>query len=615
MARNIKKDVKKHKEVSYTNKEFTSLRNELRNHALTHFSDNIIDFSDASLGGLLIDMGAYVGDVLTYYLDHQFNENSIENAVERSNIERLIREAGVDIPAAAPAYVEVKISMIVPAQLVKGEYVPNTTSLPIVGRNSTFSTADGIEFTLLDNLNFADLDNEGNLVANFTPGLINAASQIVNFEISRTAICSSAKLKTETFSISDKLIPFRTITLSESDVNEIVLVSDTNGDNYYEVDALSQDTVFRAITNVSYDRSDVPFRLEVLHAPKRFIKIRSVDTGDTTLRFGAGDESAFDEDIIPDPSEHAIRLFGDRTTFSTVAIDPNSFLTTQTLGVSPRNTKLSVTYRHGGGLAHNVSSGEINSVKKLTTTFNSALSPVVASSVRSSTVVLNLKNATGGEDEPSIEELRNIAIFNRNAQNRIVTREDLIARVYSMPSNFGRVFRVAVADNPRNPRGAQLFVLSRNSKGKLVTSTDTLKINLARYLNKFRLVSDSVDILDASIINLAFRYGITIEKGYRQEIVVSAVNSSLKSYFETKKTQINKPIIISELNNLIINTPGVVSLLYLVATNRTGVFEERSYSDYHFHVKANTDRGMIFPPAGGMFEVKFPDDDIIGKVV
>lgn len=615
MARNIKKEVKKHKDVSYTNKDFKSLRNELRNHALTHFSDSMVDFSDASLGGLILDLGAYVGDVLTYYMDHQFNENSIENAVERFNVERLIREAGVDIPAPAPAYVEVKLSIIVPSQLIAGEYVPNPTALPVIGRNSIFGTPSGVDFTLLDDIDFNQRKEDNTLVATYKVGALNNDGTPANFEVERVGICSSAKIKTEVFTIGSDLVPFRTIDLSEVDVNEIVMVTDTNGDHYHEVDTLSQDTVFKSLTNTSYDRADVPYRLEVLHAPKRFVTIRSADTGKTTLRFGSGDEQAFDEDVIPDPSEHAIRLFGDRTTFPTITVDPNSFLTTQTLGISPRNTSLSVTYRHGGGLSHNVSAGEISSIKSLVTRFNSAVSPVVASEVRSSTLVLNLKNATGGEDEPSLEELRNIAIFNRNAQNRIVTREDLIARVFSMPSNFGRVFRVAVADNPRNPRGAQLFVISRNSAGKLVTSTDTLKTNLARYLNKFRLVSDSADILDARIINIGFKYNITIEKGYRQEIVVSAINSSLNTFFNTKNFQINKPIILSEIENLIINTPGVVSLLSMSIVSRSGVFKERLYSDFDFNVLQNLDRGLLFPPDGGIFEVKFPEDDIEGRVV
>lgn len=612
MAKNIKKDVQKHKERSYTNKDFKSLRNELRRYALTHFSDNIIDFSDASMGGLILDLASYVGDVMTFYMDHQFNENSIENAVERSNIERLIRESGLDIPGAAPAYASINLEIVVPAVLINGEYVPQSIALPIIKANSVFSTPSGKDFTLMNDVNFALRDDESKLLASVTIGN-QTGGRPTSFVLVAPGIVASSKIATETFTISDELIPFRTITLAQENINEIITTIDSSGDNYYEVDTLSQDTVFRMYENNAYDNIDVPFRMELLHAPKRFIKIRSSNTGMTTLRFGSGNEEAFDEDVIPDPSEHAITLFGDRKALTTVAIDPNSFLATQTLGISPKNTTLTVVYRHGGGLSDNVPAGNISSVKTLITTFNTSLSPAIEASVRASTDVINPKRASGGEDEPTLEELRNIAIFNRSAQNRIVTREDLIARVYSMPSNFGRVYRVAVSDNPRNPRGAQLHILSRGNSGNLVTSTDTLKQNLAKYLNKFRLVSDAIDILDAIIVNIGIEYGITVEKGYRSQVVLAAVNSKIISYFKVDKFQINKPIIIGEVENLILNVPGVVSIINLNVVNKKNVQNNKIYNTYSFDIKQNLDRGMIFPPIGGIFEVKFPNDDVQGR--
>tara|TARA_R110000824_G_scaffold62352_2_gene165146 strand:+ start:47668 stop:49512 length:1845 start_codon:yes stop_codon:yes gene_type:complete len=614
MARNIKKEVQKHKDRSYTNKDFNSLRNELRRYALTHFSDNVIDFSDSSMGGLILDLASYVGDVMTFYMDHQFNENSIENAVERSNVERLIREAGLELPGASPSYSDVNLSIVVPSQLVNGEYVPQAAALPIVKRNSVFSTATGVEFVLLEDVNFGHLDDEASLTANVRIGALSSGNP-VNFVLTKNGIASSSKITTEAITIEDKLIPFRMVTLAQENVTEIISVTDTFGDSYYEVDTLSQDTVFKTFENNSYDATDVPFRMELLHAPKRFVKIRSANTGKTSLRFGSGNESAFDEDVIPDPSEHAIRLFGDRSSLSTVAIDPNSFLTTQTLGISPQNTTLSITYRYGGGLSHNVSAGSIASVKVLLTSFNSSLAASTEASVRASTAVINLRRASGGEDEPTLEELRNVAIFNRNSQNRIVTREDLIARVYSMPSNFGRVFRVAVADNPRNPRGAQLHIISRTNNGNLVTSTDTLKQNLAKYLNKFRLVSDAIDILDAIVVNIGINYSVTVEKGYRSPVVLGAISSKLASYFNIRSFQINKPIIVGEIENLILNIPGVVSLISINIVNKTNVQDNKIYGTYNFDIKQNLDRGMLFPPIGGIFEVKYPNEDITGRGV
>lgn len=615
MAKNVKKEIKKYKEVSYTNKDFNSLRNELRRYMQTHFSDSIVDFSDSSLGGMLVDLGAYVGDIMTYYLDHQFNEINIETAIERENIERLIRDAGVKIPAAAPAYCEVNITINVPAVVSGGEYVPDPLALPIIKANSVFSTSGGIKFYLLDSLDFSETNDLGNLVAEKSIANITSSGIVNNFFLTRKALVSSAEVTSESFSIENKLVPFRRITLKEDNVNEIISVIDSSGDNYYEVDSLSQDTVFYAATNIENDRDDTPYRMELRHAPKRFITSRSINTGKTTLRFGSGDEDSFDEDVVPDPSEHSISLYGDKKSFHSITIDPNSFLTTQTLGIAPRDTTLTITYRYGGGVNHNVSAGSINSVKTLTTQFPNGTPPSVENSVRGSLRVINLKNASGGEDEPTLDSMRQVAIFNRSSQNRIVTREDLIARIYSLPSKFGRVFRAAVSDNPQNYQSAQLHIISRNSKNKLSLSSDTLKKNLAKYLNEFRIISDAIDILDAIIVNISIRYSVTVEKGYRQDIVIADLNNKIKNLLKIENMQINKPIVVSEIENIIINTPGVVSLLNLNIASRSGIYNGNMYSDYQFNVMQNIDRGMLFPPLGGMFEIKYPGDDIVGSVV
>jgi hypothetical protein len=616
MAKNIKKEIKKHKQISLVNKDFNSLRNELQRYARTHFSENIVDFSDASLGGLILDIGAYVGDVMTYYIDHQFNENSIENAIEISNIERLVREAGIKIPSASPAYAQVDISIVVPSQLVNGVYVPKTNALPIVKKNSIFSTSNNIEFVLLQDVDFRKQNSAGQLVATIRAGSISGGIP-TNFILTLSSDVSSAKINTERFEIPDTRTSFRTITLAKDNVNEIISVYESCGDEYFEVDTLSQDTVFKVRENTRNDNEVANSRIEMLHAPKRFIATRSINTGKTTLRFGAGSEEEFDEDIIPDPSEHAIRLFGDRSSIPTVSIDPNSFLTTQTLGISPRNTTLTINYRSGGGLNHNVAAGAISSVKTLITEFATATTAIDESRVRASLTVINRKSAKGGEEEPTIEELRNIAIFNRSAQNRIVTREDLIARVYSLPSNFGRVFRVGVSDNPNNPRGALLYIISRDANRKLTISSDTLKQNLAKYLNQFRLVSDGIDILDAKIINIGLNYTVTVEKGYRQEIVLTNINERLKKYFQIEKMHINKPIIIGEIENIILNSPGVVSVLSLTPVNKRGndTRTSNAYSSEDYNPLSYIDRGYLFPPEGGIFEVKFPQDDITGRVL
>lgn len=613
MAKNIKKEISKHKDISYSNRDFESIRNELKRYTSTHFNQNVVDISDASLAGLLIDLASYVGDVMSYYIDHQFNESSLETAVEQENVERLIRAAGTPIAGPGPAIVEVTFRARIPATIIAGEYVPNRTYLPKIKKETIVSSNSGIDFTLMDNIDFAEVDQDNNLVASYRVGQLSGNVPL-NFICERKGVCTSAKTTQERFTLGDKIVPFRTLTLTNSNVTEIIHVYDADGDPYYEVESLTQDTVFKRFANSRSDAEYSPQRLHIQHAPKRFVTTRSGVTGKTTLRFGSGDDMAFDEDIVPDPSEHAVTLYGDRQTTSKISIDPNSFLETQTLGISPRNTTITVNYRHGGSVRHNVAAASINSVKTLITTFSTATPTSIATSIRSSMTVVNENPAAGGEDAPTLEDLRTIALFSKNSQNRVVTREDLLARVYAMPTNFGRVFRASVRDNPNNPQAAQLHILSRDSNGKLMLSPDTLKENLGFFLSKFRLVSDAIDILDASIVNIGINYTVTVDAAMNSETTLNVVNAKLGEYFKVKKWQIDQPIVTGEIENIILNTLGVVSILELSFVGIHGVHNGLIYSDFAFDTKRHMDRGYIFPPRGGIFEVKFPNEDIVGKV-
>lgn len=613
MAKNIKKEISTKKDVSYTSKDFESLRNDLKRFSSVHFGDLVKDTSDASLAGLLIDLAAYVGDVNSYYLDYQFNESSLETAVEQQNLERKIREAGVEIAGVSPAIGFINFSIIVPAKLLEGEYVPNRDYLPKIKSETIFGSLAGVDFNLLEDIDFSETDSDGNLLSEFLVNKISGGIP-VNFKLTREGVVSSSKLSTQTFNISNSFKPFRSITVSGANVNEIVRVVDSDGDDYYEVQSLTQSTVFKREVNTRADTEYAPERIKLIHAPKRFITRRSSATGNITLQFGSGNELNFDEDVIPDPSEHAIKLFGDRKTLNKVVIDPNSFLGTQTLGISPRNTVITVTYRSGGGLSHNVSSRQITSIKTLITDFGTSTPTSIASSVRASSTVINPKPCSGGEDEPSLEALRQIALLNRNSQNRIVTREDLIARVYSMPAKFGRVFRTSVRDNPNNPQAAQLYVLSRDRNKALMISPDSLKESLSVYLSQFRLVSDAIDILDASIVNIGISYTVTINVEATSGVVIAAINSKLSDYLKIENYQIDQPIKIGEIENIILNTVDVDAITNITFSNKTGIEADRVYSNYVYDPQRNIDRGYLFPPRGGIFEMKYPNFDIIGKI-
>lgn len=617
MAKNVKKQIKLEKDVSYLNKDFDSFRSELVRYANTYYSDKITDFTDNGLGGLLVDMAAYVGDSLAYYLDHQFNELNIETAVENKNVQKLIRNAGVKITGVAPSFAIVNISVQIPAEYYNFEYIPKRSVLPKVLSETTFGSRGGITFTLLSDVDFGERDSDGNLIATSIIGSLDANGNPASFVLTRQGEVTSATTIIETHSLDDQFIPFRTISLRQTDVSEILDIRDSNENIYYEVESLTQDTVFVRSQNNSSDAAEVQDRIQLLPAPYRFTSNFNRETGRTTIQFGSGRAEVFDDDVIPDPSDYALPLYGDRKTFNRVSIDPNSFLDSRTLGVSPRSTTMTIRYRRGGGLDHNVAQGTINSVINLSLNYTATVSASENVAIRGSLSVSNPNPALGGEDEPTLDELRVVAINQRNAQARVVSKDDLIARVYSLPNRFGRVFRAAVRDNPRNPLASILYVISRDRNGELIESPDTLKENLASYINQFRLISDAIDILDAPVINVGVNYTVAIEKNYNYNQVLRQINSEISRYMNIKNFQIDQPINKTDLLNLIVNVEGVLSMLSLeiIPKNSGNSTGSLTYSSFIFNPRENTDRGMVFPSPGGIFEVKYPQTDIVGRAI
>ena len=283
--------------------------------------------------------------------------------------------------------------------------------------------------------------------------------------------------------------------------------------------------------------------------------------------------------------------------------------------MSPRNTVLRITYRHGGGIDHNVDAGTIKTVESLSLEFRNSPTPAEALSTRQSVSVNNPAQARGGANPLGVEELKNLIFSARNAQSRTVTRDDLLARIYTLPSQFGRVFRVGLADNPINPLALQMFVLSLDRNGNLTQSPDQLKNNLSTYLNEFRLISDAIDVLDAGIVNFGIDYEVYVEKTMNKQSVVQNINSRLTDALQLKFFQIDQPLIIDDIVNLIINTSGVISLTDLKVYPITGLKDDRSYSDFTFLFEASTKNGIIRPPLGSIFELKFPENDITGIAI
>ena len=597
---------------SYLGKDFVSFRSDLVTYARNYFSNQIQDFSETGLGGMFVELAAYVGDSMSFYLDHQFNELNPETAIETRNVEMHARNAGVKIRGAAPAVAAVTFYIEVPStQLSNGSYFLDIAALPIIRASTILMSQGGISFTLAEDLDFAEFNDDGVLLSTYVISSTDDSGNPTAYIVTKAVDCVSGKLKIDRFNIPNALVPFRKITLSRTDVTEIMSVTDSSQNHYYEVESLTEDTVFKRVQNLGADRDDVSDNLEIIPAPYRYLTKTNFTTRLTTLQFGTGDAKSTDDDIIPDPSDLALPLYGKKT-FPKFSLDPNRLLRTQTLGISPVNTTIEIEYRYGGGINHNVKSDSIRNINSLEILFPRAPSTDIQNSVIKSIDLKNLSPAAGGAAALTLEELRSLIGSSRNQQNRIVTQQDLLARLYTLPSTFGRVYRAGLRKNEENPLSTELYLVCKDKDSNLSMAPDALKKNLRIYLNEFRLISDAIDILDATVINYKINFSIICTPTANKATVLANVISQLKTVSDIKYFQIDQPIVEADAINAIINTPGVLSMVSLEFSNVFGIIGENTYSDFEFDMSANYYKGLMVGTPGSIFEIKYPDSDITG---
>jgi hypothetical protein len=598
---------------TYLAKDFTGFRSAIQEYIENYYSDKLSDFSESGLAGMFVDMAAYVGDNMSYYLDFQFNELDLETAVDVKNIQKHMRSLGVKTRGASPSRASVIVTITVPALLdSQSEYVPDPDFIPILRSGTIVASSNGVSFELLEDLDFNEKNENKNYLFSYkvNPDDVDSNGNPSSFILERTGEFISGATVEENIGIDARFVPFRKIRLANTDINEIISVFDADRNQYYEVENLTQDVVFTLIPNYNYDSLSVADIIEMKPASRRFVTDRDLDTGLVTLTFGSGNKDSFENDLMPSPDEIGIELYGKRN-FTNFSIDTNNLLKTDTLGISPANTTLTVRYRVGGGLSHNSKQNTINTISSFTLDFNKNVPVSIRTKVRNSIQVNNPEPAFGGENQPTLDELRFIGINSRSLQSRMVSKEDLIARVYTMPSNLGRVFRAAAISNLENPFSASLFILTRDSDGNLGSATDTMKRNIKMFLNKFRLVSDSIDILDAPVVNVKIEYDVTIDTLHNKNSVLKIINSKISSFMKIESFQIGTPIIKSDISQIILNVSGVTSVSRIDIFNVTGTVGENTYSNFSHPL--NIINEIVYPPEGGIFELKYPNFDITGR--
>ena len=589
--------------IDYTSRDFDSIKASLVEHAKRYYPTNYKDFSQASFGSIMLDSVAYVGDVLSFYLDYQVNEFFIDTALEVENIVKHAKQLGYKYDSGKASFGIIAAYIIVPASSTG--IGPDNQYLPVMKRGSTFSSVNGVAYTLVDNIDFADTGNE------IVPADVNATTGLpTSYAIRAFGRIVSGHQASETFVLGDYQ-KFLSLDLSAGNVTEIMSIVDGDGKEYFEVEYLSQDVVYRSIANKGSDKELVKDILKPISVPRRFTVYRS--PGSTTIQFGQGSEEDIDTGAVADPSEVALQLHGKNYVSDTV-FDPNKLLSTDKLGVSPSNTTLTVTFRVNTTDNANSASGAVTETNNAILEFTNpnTLNATVVNSIIENIEVTNPDPINGHIEQKTEEEIRIRARDTFPTQNRAVTRQDYISICYRMPPKFGGVKRAnIVQDRDSFKRNLNLYVLAEDENRKLAVATQTLKNNLKMWISRNKMVNDTVDILDAIIINLGIDFVIIADPSKNKHKILSSAMTALSQHLSTAP-DIGEPLQITDIYKVLNKLDGVVDTSGVKIKRKIG--SEYSNTSYNIDLNTSVDGRTLHIPENAIYEVRFPETDIRGEV-
>ena len=607
------------RDIKYINRDFGNLRQNLINYSKTYFPATYNDFTESSPGMMFMEMAAYVGDVLSFYQDNQFQETFLQYAREAKNLYDLAYMMGYKPKVTGVALVDIDFYQTVPE--LAG--APDYNYALLISENSQISSPSGIQFLVEDPVDF---DTSSSLDPT-TVSIYEQSGGIVNtYLLKKTRKAISATINETTFSFSSPQ-EFATRIITANNLIGILDIVDSDGNVWYEVPYLGQEMVFDSIKNTnpndpnfSSQEGDSPYLLKLKQVSRRFAtRFQSPTT--LQIQFGAGTSSDTNEEVTPNADNVGLGLPFEKDKL-TSAYSPQNFIFTDTYGIAPSNTTLTVRYLTGGGATANVSAGSLTTLSNSTVEFQVAgLVGNLADDTFNSLQVNNPLAASGGSDGDTNEEIRQNAISNFSTQLRSVTQDDYLVRALSMPPKYGVVSKAYIEQTKLNtllpgeiPSTLSLYVLSANAENNLTLAGSALKQNLQTYLSQYRVIGDSINIKDAFIVNIGVDFEITVRPNFNSNEVLRKCLIELQTYFNINNWQVNEPIQISELFLLLDKVQGVQTVKNVFISNKVG--ESLGYSKYAYDIPGATLNGVIYPSIDPMiFEVKYLTSDIKGKTV
>ena len=619
------------KQIQYLNKDFDGFKQKLLEFAQIYYPNTYNDFSETSAGLMLVEMASYVGDVLSFYTDNQIQENFLQYAKQKSSLLSLAYSYGYFPQVTYASTVEIDVFQTIPSSINGGLITPDFNYALIVEQGAQiqsnnnagalFYVEDKIDFTISGSDNPTDISVYS----------LDSENQPNFYLLKKKVKATSGTLKSVDFTFTNPE-KFATIKIEDSNIIKIVNVSDTDGQNWTEVPYLAQETVFSSVANTAQNDPNLyqynettPYLLKVEKVPRRFVK-RFKSDNSIELQFGPGSSTNPDEVITPNTNNIGLGLpYG--TNKLTTAWDPANFMYTKTYGLSPSNTTLTIEYLVGGGASSNVASNTLTTLfSGNVSSFGNNLDPLLESTVINSLAFNNSQPAKGGGDGDSNEDIRQNSISQYPTQLRTVTKDDYAIRALSLPAIYGTVSKVYItneasistnrltAEQKYDSNLLTLYLLSKDNNNKLIQADLALKQNLSTYLAEYRMLTDGVAIKDAFIINIGINFDVILQPNFNNRLVLNNCIAALADYFNIDKWQLNQPIILSNVRNLIDNIEGVQTVKKLEIVNKAGA--SGNYSEFAYDINGATIDGVLYPSLDpSVFEIKFPETDIQGRSV
>lgn len=592
--------------VNYLSRDFQSIKNDLKEYAKRYYSNEFSDLSEASINSFMIDAVAYAGDILSYYTDYQANESFLATAVEEKNITKLAKSLGYKETPSTTTAGKVAFYMLVPSD---GYGKPDYSKIPIINKGTALKTSDSTRKYLINE----DIIIDENFIGtSYVVARTNDIGNPTYFAIKIYVPIISGELNNTDISVG-QFKKFNRISLNDTNTVEIISVTDSDGNEYYEVSNLSQNIIYKSVLNKDSKESAVRYTLTTVSAQRRFVF--EFDQSVPYLTFGAKQYRP-DEDLtinpITEPSKFVLNRYNNDYLQDSY-FEPHKLLNGDSYGIGPENTTLRIVYRRNTNQINTANTGEITVIDNLLYTFLTNLPSETINTIIGSIQVLNDEPIVGENLSLTNNEKKDLAGMIYQAQNRAVTAKDYEALAYMMPPKYGSLKRVKVERDAKSLKNnINIYVICSDIAGALATPNIKIKENLKTWLADYKIITDTVDIIDAKIINLGIDYTILADPNYDKIEVYNQVQNQLINAF-TVKPQIGESFKVLDVYREIQKIDGVLDVKDVKVRNIT----DTGYSSLTFNIKQNLsqDGNMVMIPKNAIYEIRYPSVDIVGKVL